>query len=91
MNKKELIAIVKEARGLKVAEAEELVNLVIGAIEEKLVAKEEVSLFGFGTFKVVEKPESKARNPKTQAEVIVPAKTVIKFQSAKALKDKLNG
>ena len=91
MTKKELVNVVREAKGLKVAEAEELVNLIIGAIEEKLVAKEEVSLFGFGTFKVVEKPESKARNPRTQEEVVVPAKTVIKFQSAKGLKDKLNG
>lgn len=91
MTKKELTAVVREVKGLKVAEAEELVNLIIGTIEEKLVAKEEVSLFGFGTFKIVEKPESKARNPKTQQEIIVPPKTVIKFQSAKALKDKLNG
>ena len=91
MNKKELIAIVRETKGLKVAEAEELVNLVIGAIEEKLVAKEEVSLFGFGTFKVVEKEARNGVNPSTGAKITIAPKTVIKFQSAKALKDKLNG
>ena len=91
MTKKELVNVVREAKGLKVAEAEDLVNLIIGAIEEKLVAKEEVSLFGFGSFKVVEKPSRECRNPQNGEKITVEAKTVIKFQSAKGLKDKLNG
>ncbi len=90
MNKKELIAIVKETKGLKVAEAEELVNLVIGAIEEKLVAKEEVSLFGFGTLKTVERAERECLNPQTKQKMIVPAKKTVTFKAAKGLKDKVN-
>lgn len=90
MNKADLGRRIAEAKGLTIKEGTALVELVLGLVEESLVAKEEVSLFGFGSFKVVEKPESKARNPKTQEEVIVPAKTVIKFKPAKGLKDKVN-
>ena len=46
---------------------------------------EKVSLFGFGTFSVVERVEKKGRNPNTGQDVIIPAHNSVKFKSGKTL------
>jgi DNA-binding protein HU-beta len=46
-----------------------------------------ISLVGFGTFVARERKARTARNPRTGAEVFVPATTVPKFSPGKAFKD----
>lgn len=51
----------------------------------------EVNIPGFAKFRVADKPEREARNPKTGETMTVAAKRVIKITPAKALKDKVAG
>jgi len=45
---------------------------------------------GLGTFRVVEHAESRARNPRTQEMVVVPAGKRVKFRAGKALREALS-
>jgi DNA-binding protein HU-beta len=51
----------------------------------------ELNIPGFGKFKVTDKPERQARNPKTGEMMTVPPKRVFKFTPAKQLKDRIGG
>ncbi len=64
---------------------------MFATIRDAAVKGEEVSIPGFGKFKVQNKPARTARNPRTGESVAVPATRKLSFQPAKALKDSLVG
>ncbi len=90
MNKMDLIATVAEKTDLSKAKAAEVVDAVFGAIEVSLKEKTEVRLVGFGTFATAEREASKGRNPRTGAEIDIPASTSVRFKAGKTLKDAVN-
>ncbi|MBI3454122.1 MAG: HU family DNA-binding protein, partial [Rhodospirillales bacterium] len=51
---------------------------------------QEVRLVGFGTFSVSQRKASTGRNPRTGAEIAIPASKQPKFKAGKALKDAVN-
>lgn len=67
-----------------------LVDGVFKAIAEAAAAGEEISLPGFGKFKVKATPEREGRNPSTGATIKIAAAKKLTFAPAKALKDSLN-
>ena len=67
-----------------------LVSVVVDAQREMLVEYGGVLIRGLGTFRVVEHAESRARNPQTQATVVVPAQRRAKFRPGKALRQALS-
>ena len=73
------------------AQAKALVDGVFSAIKDAAVKGEEVSLPGFGKFKVQDKPARTGRNPRTGESVDIAATKKLAFQPAKALKDALAG
>jgi DNA-binding protein HU-beta len=73
------------------AQAKTLVEGVFTAIKDAAVKGEEVSLPGFGKFKVQDKPARTGRNPRTGETVNIAATKKLAFQPAKALKDALAG
>ena len=87
MTKVELIAAVAANAGLTKKDAEKAVNSAVNAITEALKNGEKVSLVGFGTFEVRERPERKGRNPQTKQEITIPASKLPAFKAGKALKD----
>ena len=87
MTKVELIAAVASDAGLTKKDAEKAVNSTIDAITAALKSGEKVSLVGFGTFEVRERPERKGRNPQTKQEITIPASKLPAFKAGKALKD----
>ncbi len=87
MNKMDLIAAVAERVDLPKAKAAESVDAVLGAIEAALKAKQEVRLVGFGSFAVTQRKASKGRDPRTGAEIAIPATSSVRFKAGKALKD----
>ncbi len=91
MNKTSLVEIVAQNAGLKKKDAEAAVNAVFAAIESDLATGGKVQLSGFGGFKVREKAARKGRNPKTGAEIVIPASKNIVFTAGKSLKDAING
>jgi nucleoid DNA-binding protein len=86
MNKEDLVSEVAKLVATK-KEAEAVVDSVFGAITKALKEGNRVSLTGFGTFTVVDKPSRKGRHPKTGEEIDIAAKKVPKFSPGKALKD----
>ena len=73
------------------AQAKELVDGVFVAIRDAAVKGEEISLAGFGKFKVQDKPARTGRNPRTGEAVDIAATRKVVFQPAKALKDAVVG
>jgi len=59
----------------------------IEATKEGLKKEQRVSLPGFATFKVVERPAGTARNVRTGETIKVPAKNVVKFKAGTTLLD----
>jgi DNA-binding protein HU-beta len=72
------------------AQAKALVDGVFAAIRDAAVKGEEVSVPGFGKFKVQNKPARTGRNPRTGETVNIAASKKLAFQPAKALKDALS-
>ena len=87
MSKKDLVAAVAERCELTQTKANDVVDQLFKYIEQTMKKKEEVSIPGFGKFKVSVRPARKARNPQTGKEMQLPETTVPKFTAAKALKD----
>jgi DNA-binding protein HU-beta len=73
------------------AQAKAIVDAVFGAIGGAAKKGEEVSIPGFGKFKVQAKPARTGRNPSTGAAIQIAASKKVVFQPAKSLKDSVNG
>lgn len=72
------------------AEALRITNAVFMIIQSALLGGQEVSITGFGIFRVINSPARKGRNPKTGEAVDIPASKKPKFRAGKGLKDAVN-
>jgi len=86
MNKADLINEVAKIVDTKKA-AQEAVDCVLSSITKSLKKGEDVTLVGFGTFKVVKRKARKGRNPSTGEEIQIKATKAPKFTPGKALKE----
>lgn len=91
MNNSELAETLAGQTGTTKADARKAVDLVFAAIADAAAKGEEVSLNGFGKFKVKDVPARDGRNPATRGTIKIPASRKLTFTVAKAVKDKLNG
>ncbi|MDR2412551.1 MAG: HU family DNA-binding protein, partial [Holosporales bacterium] len=66
------------------------VDAFVGAVEQALKKKDEVRLVGFGTFYVSKRAATKGRNPRTGAEISIPASWQQRFKPGKSLKDAIS-
>jgi DNA-binding protein HU-beta len=90
MNTTDLAGVVADQDSkITKTQAKALVDAVFAAITEAAKKGEEVSLPGFGKFKVQAKPARTGRNPSTGATIQIAASKKLAFQAAKALKDAL--
>ena len=90
MNKTELVSSIAEKSGLSKADAKKALDATVEAIADALKAGDKVSLVGFGTFAVAERPERQGINPATKAPITIAAKKVAKFKAGAELTDALN-
>lgn len=91
MNNNDLAEKLAAESGSTKAEARKLVDVLCAAIADAAAKGEEVSLNGFGKFKVKATPEREGRNPATGATITIAAARKLTFSPAKAIKDRLNG
>ena len=91
MNNSDLADKLAASHDITKADARKLVDAVFAAIAAAAAAGEEVSLNGFGKFKVKDTPAREGRNPSTGATIQIAASKKLSFSAAKAVKDKLNG
>jgi DNA-binding protein HU-beta len=91
MNNSDLADSIAAAHDITKADARKLVDGVFSAIAAAAAKGDEVSLNGFGKFKVKASPAREGRNPSTGATIQIAASKKLTFAAAKAVKDKLNG
>lgn len=88
MNKTDLIDEVAKVTSSK-NEAQAAVESVLDIITQALRNNDQVTIVGFGTFKVSRRKERTGTNPKTGEKIFIKAANVPKFVAGKALKDAL--
>lgn len=88
MTKKELVEALALKAEVSKGQAERMFNELFNLLGQE-VAKGEVRVDGFGTFKLATRAARVAKNPRTGEEVKVPAKKTVTFKPATALKAKL--
>lgn len=88
MKKEGLIEAVQQAAGLDTkASAQRAVDAVFDTITKSMSRGEDVSVPGFGVFRVSRRAARQGRNPATGASIQIPASVVPKFRAGKGLKD----
>lgn len=87
MNKSELCAAIAEDTGWPTSEALAAVNAVTNAVTDALVAGDKVTLPGFATFAVADRPARTGRNPATGETLKLPATRVVKISAGATLKE----
>jgi DNA-binding protein HU-beta len=90
MNSSELVTIVAEAHDISKAQAQAILDSVLKSIVKAAASDDEVSLAGFGKFKVKASPECEGRNPANGEKIKIAASKKLSFSPAKAVKDVLN-
>lgn len=92
MNKAELALKLSEKLNIPKKTAEEIIEVFEMVITQTLVAGDEVTIAGFGTFSARLRSARMGVNPRNPKEKIhVPEVRVPKFKAGKALKDALKG
>lgn len=91
MNNADLAETLVTSHGLTKADARKAVDSLFSAIADAAASGDEISLNGFGKFKVKQSAAREGRNPSTGATIQIAASKKLGFTPAKALKDKLNG
>jgi DNA-binding protein HU-beta len=91
MNRKELVDALATKMGASRADADRAVGALLEVISEALAQGESISLTGFGTFEVRERPAHKGRNPRTGEELQISASKIPAFKAGASLKAAVNG
>ncbi|CAN5497456.1 HU family DNA-binding protein [soil metagenome] len=91
VNNADLAEQLSTTHDISKADARKLVDSVFAAIGDAAAKGDEISLSGFGKFKVKAMPERDGRNPATGEAMTIKAAKKLTFTPAKAVKDKLNG
>ena len=87
MTKTELAASVSTTTGLSKKDALFALDATLEAIKNALSSGDTVSILGFGTFSVKERPEREGRNPMTGEPMTIKASKSVSFKAGKGLKD----
>ena len=90
MNKSDLIEKIAASSELSKTEAKQALDATLSALKDALIAGDKISLVGFGTFSVNERPAREGINPATKQKIMIAAKKVAKFKAGAELADALN-
>ena len=93
LTKKDVARRVAEIRGEPISKSEPWVDAVIEALREMMIEADpevRIELRNFGVFEVKKtKAKPKARNPKTNETVFIPARRKTHFKPSKLMKEEL--
>lgn len=82
MNKVELINAVAEKAGMTKVDARKAIDAFMDVAKNELKNDGKISLVGFGTLSVINRPARQGRNPHTRQTIQIAAKNVVKFKPA---------
>ena len=85
MTKAELVSRLAASGTITKKQAEEILSVLADAIKESLQKGEKTILPGIGSFSCVERKARTGRNPRSGAEIRIPAKRTAKFSISEAL------
>ncbi len=90
MNKTDLVEKIAAGAGITKVDAKKALEAAVAAVKDALVAGDKVSLIGFGTFGINERPAREGVNPSSKEKITIAAKKVVKFKAGAELVDALN-
>ena len=90
MNKTELVSSIAAKAGLSKADSKKALDACVESIVEALKGGDKVSLVGFGTFAVAERPAHQGITPATKQPITIAAKKVAKFKAGADLDGAIN-
>lgn len=91
MNKSQLVDAVASATGMTKKAVSEVLDTILDTIMDSVKKGENVTLTGFGTFRVAHQAAGMKRNPKTGEPVKVAAKNVPRFRAGKTFRELVAG
>ncbi len=87
MTKDDIIEAIVKKIAISKKDAAEALSTVLEEITKTLSKGGDVTLTGFGTFRVGKRAAREGRNPKTGEKINIPAMKTPKFKAGKGLKD----
>jgi len=85
MTKADVVELITEKTGFTAKDVKIIVEQFLEEVKNCLAEDKHLEIRGFGTFKVKNHQARKARNPKTNKEVFVPAKKKAVFKVSREL------
>jgi nucleoid DNA-binding protein len=89
MTKADIVQIISDKNGFTAKDVKIVVEHFLEEVKNCLAADQHLEIRGFGTFKVKSHKARKARNPKTNEEVLVPSRKKAFFKVSKEMNDLL--
>ena len=89
--RKDLVNAIAAQMQLKQSVVNEIVHRTFEAITETLLREQRIELRGFGVFKIRTRAPRQARNPRTNARIIVPGRSIVSFKPGVEMKRKIAG
>jgi DNA-binding protein HU-beta len=86
-NKMDLSNAIAEKTGLPRPKANAVIDATLAIMTEQLAQGIEVRFGGFGIFGVAERKAGKGRDPRTGAEIDIPASRTVRFRPSKGLRE----
>jgi DNA-binding protein HU-beta/integration host factor subunit beta len=87
--RKDLVSAIAAQMHLKQSVVNEVVYRTFEAITETLLREQRIELRGFGVFKIRMRAARQARNPRTTARIVVPARSTVSFKPGVEMKKKI--
>ena len=89
VTRNDLAMRLREKFGFTTADAYKLVDVIFDEIQESLINGEVVKFAGFGSFKILTKPERMGRNPKTGESAVISARRVTSFRPCTEFRERV--
>ena len=89
MNKKGIVRKVARKYGMSTDDTAAWFDAFIDVLGE-VVTEDDVTIYGFGSFKHIDRAPRVGRNVLTGESVYIPARKIIKFEPSKKLMERLN-
>jgi len=91
MTKRDLAEkLLQRCAGLKLRDAEIVVNSVFESMTAALAKGERIEIRGFGSFQIKNRPAREGRNPRSGKKVLVESKRIPFFKVGKELKKRID-
>ncbi len=89
MTKKDIVKSIAGELNLPQVEVKKVVQMTLESIVQALEKQGRIELRNFGVFEVKSRKPRKARNPRTNEVVFVPAKKAVTFKPGKEMEERI--